>query len=120
MGVFFRTRGAEFLVQPTPATRTTAVEGASPSGQQDQPVCDVPLADLRGIHRTMYNPSMTTQELLIEEIRRQPEPVQREVLHFLRFLVRERDEQSWADVLPGREVEDEVLSILDGQGPQTR
>ena len=68
----------------------------------------------------MYNSHMTTQELLINEIRRQPEPVQREVLDFLRFLVRQRDEESWADVLPGREVEQEVLSILDGQGPQTR
>ena len=63
---------------------------------------------------------MSTQELLIEEIRRQPEPVQREVLHYLRFLVRERDDESWADVLPGRQIEQEVLSILDGQGPQTR
>jgi arylsulfatase A-like enzyme len=73
-----------------------------------------------GQQGTMYNSNMTTQELLIDEIRRQPEPVQREVLRFLRFLVRERDEESWADVLPGREVEHEVLSILDGQGPQTR
>jgi hypothetical protein len=63
---------------------------------------------------------MTTQELLLDEIRRQPEPVQREVLHFLRFLVRERDDEAWADVLPGRQVEQEILSILDGQGPQTR
>jgi hypothetical protein len=63
---------------------------------------------------------MTTQELLIEEIWRQPEPVQREVLHYLRFLVRERDNESWADVLPGRQIEQEVLSILDGRGSQTR
>jgi hypothetical protein len=63
---------------------------------------------------------MTTQDLLIDEIRRQPEPVQREVLHFLRFLVREREDDCWADVLPGREVEQEVLSILDGQERQTR
>ena len=62
---------------------------------------------------------MTTQELLIDEIRRQPEPVQREVLRFLRFLVNARDEESWPDVLPGPEVEQEVLGILDGQGPQT-
>ena len=60
---------------------------------------------------------MSTQELLIEEIRRQPEPVQREVLHYLRFLVRERDDESWVDVLPGRQIEQEVLSILDGQRP---
>ena len=43
--------------------------------------------------------------------------MQREVLHYLRFLVRERDDESWADVLPGRQIEQEVLSILDGQRP---
>ena len=63
---------------------------------------------------------MNTQELLINEIQRQPEPVQLEVLHFLRYLVREREDTSWADVLPNREVEQEVLSILDGQGSATR
>ena len=63
---------------------------------------------------------MTTQELLIQEIKRQPEPVQREVLHFLRFLVRERVDATWADLLPDREVEQEVLSILDGEKSETR
>lgn len=67
-----------------------------------------------------YNVSMTTQELLIEEIKRQPEPVQREVLHFLRFLVREHNDATWTDLLPDREVEQEVLSILDGQESETR
>jgi len=63
---------------------------------------------------------MTTQELLIEEIQRQPEPVQREVLHFLRFLVREYSDATWADVLPDRRVEQEVLDILDGEESETR
>jgi len=63
---------------------------------------------------------MTTQELLIEEIKGQPEPVQREVLHFLRFLVREQTDAAWADVLPDREVEQEVLDILDGEESETR
>jgi len=63
---------------------------------------------------------MTTQEVLIEEIKRQPEPVQREVLHFLRFLVREHSDATWADLLPDREVEQEVLSILDGEKSETR
>ena len=57
---------------------------------------------------------MTIQEMLIDEIRRQPEPVQRQVLRFLRFLVRERDDESWPDVLPGRAAEQEVLGMLDG------
>ncbi len=63
---------------------------------------------------------MSTQEMLIEEIKRQPEPVQREVLHFLQFLVRERQDESWTDVLPGRNVEQEILDTLDGRTPKTR
>ena len=58
--------------------------------------------------------------MLIEEIKRQPEPVQREVLHFLYFLVRERQDESWTDILPGRNVEQEILAALDGRTPKTR
>ena len=57
--------------------------------------------------------AMSTQELLIEEIKHQPEPVLREVWHFLKFLTRQREEEAWADLLPTREVEQEVLEILD-------
>ncbi len=63
---------------------------------------------------------MSTHELLIEELNRQPESVQREVLHFLRFLVQEREEAQWSDVLPNRVVEQEVLDILDGCEPEAR
>ena len=63
---------------------------------------------------------MSTYELLVEEINRQPESVQREVLHFLRFLVQQREEAQWSDVLPDREVEQEVLDILDGCEPKAR
>ncbi len=52
---------------------------------------------------------MSTQELLVEEIKKQPEPVLREVLHYLKFLARQREEEMLADVLPTREVEQEVL-----------
>ena len=58
---------------------------------------------------------MSTQEILVEEIKHQPEPVLREVLHYLKFLTRQREEEAWADVLPTREVEQEVLDILDGK-----
>ena len=34
---------------------------------------------------------MSAQEILIEEIKRQPEPVVREVLHYLKFLERQRE-----------------------------
>jgi hypothetical protein len=57
---------------------------------------------------------MSTQEMLLAEIKDQPEPVLREVWHYLRFLTRQREEEAWADVLPTREVEQEVLNILDG------
>ena len=59
--------------------------------------------------------NMSAQEILIEEIRRQPEPVVREVLHYLKFLERQRAQEDWADVLPSREVEQEKLDILDGK-----
>ena len=58
---------------------------------------------------------MSTQEILFEEIKHQPEPVLREVLHYLKFLERRNEEEAWADVLPSREVEQEVLDILDGK-----
>jgi hypothetical protein len=63
---------------------------------------------------------MSTQELLIQEIRRMPEPLAKEVLDFVRFIERQRQEEEWADVLPGREVEQEVLDIVDGHESKTR
>ena len=53
--------------------------------------------------------------MLIEEIRHQPELVVREVLHYLKFLERQRAQEAWSDVLPSREVEQEKLDILDGK-----
>jgi hypothetical protein len=44
--------------------------------------------------------AIKTQNLLIDEIGHQPEPVQLEVLHFPRFLIREREPTPWEDVLP--------------------
>ncbi|MBA4146595.1 MAG: hypothetical protein H0X66_00660 [Verrucomicrobia bacterium] len=58
---------------------------------------------------------MSAQEILLEEIKHQPEPVLREVLHYLRFLTRQREDEVWADVRPTREVEQEVLEILDSK-----
>jgi len=58
---------------------------------------------------------MSAQETLIEEIKHQPESVVREVLHYLKFLERQRAQEDWADVLPSREVEQEKLDILDGK-----
>jgi len=64
---------------------------------------------------TGYFQNMSTQELLLEEIKHQPEPVLRELWHYLKFLTRQREEEQWADVLPSREVEQEVLNILDAK-----
>ena len=58
---------------------------------------------------------MSAQEILIEEIKHQPEPVVREVLHYLKFLERQHAQENWSDVLPSREVEQEKLDILDGK-----
>jgi len=57
---------------------------------------------------------MSTQERLIQEIRKQPEPLLRELWHYLKFLERQHEDDQWADVLPGREVEQEVLDTIDG------
>jgi hypothetical protein len=56
---------------------------------------------------------MSAQEILIAEIKRQPEPVVRELLHYLKFIERQRAQEEWSDVLPSREVEQEKLDILD-------
>ncbi len=58
---------------------------------------------------------VSAQEILVEEIKHQPEAVLREVLLYLKFLTRQREETAWADVLPTREVEQEVLDILDAK-----
>lgn len=63
--------------------------------------------------KTHYTETMSTLEILTEEIRRQPEEVRREVLNYLRYVARQHEEAKWADVLPGRELEQEVLDILD-------
>lgn len=63
---------------------------------------------------------MSTQERLIQEIRNQPEPVLRELWHYLKFLERQRQEEEWADVLPGREIEQEVLESIDTDGTTPR
>ena len=77
-----------------------------------------------GLHfpaeRRLLTPAMSTQELLLEEIKKQPEPVLREVWHYLKFLSRQREEEAWADVLPSREVEQEVLNVLDGHELEAR
>jgi hypothetical protein len=61
------------------------------------------------------NRTMSAQEMLIEEIKHQPETVVREVLHYLKFLERQRAQENWDDVLPSREVEQETLDILDAK-----
>jgi hypothetical protein len=57
---------------------------------------------------------MSTQERLLEEIKRRPEPVLIEAWHYLKFLTGQREEEARADVLPSRQVEQEVLDHLDG------
>jgi hypothetical protein len=60
-------------------------------------------------------PDVSTQEILVEEIKHQPERVLRQVLLYLKFVARQDQEAAWGDVLPTREMEQEVLDILDGK-----
>jgi hypothetical protein len=65
--------------------------------------------------RTRCVPHISTQEILLEEIKHQPEPVLLEVWYYLKSLTRQREEEAWADVLPSRQVEQEVLDQLDSK-----
>jgi hypothetical protein len=58
---------------------------------------------------------MSAQDILIEEIKRKPEPLVREVLRYMKFLERQHEEEAWSDVLPSREVEQEKLDLLEGK-----
>ena len=63
---------------------------------------------------------MSAKEALLEEIQKQPEPVLQEVLHYLKHIERQRADAEWADVLPGRAIEQELLDIADGHAPAAR
>lgn len=64
--------------------------------------------------RSSFTP-VSTEEMIVEEIKHQPEPVLRELWHYLKFLTRQYAEEEWADGRPTRQVEQEVLDILDGK-----
>jgi hypothetical protein len=63
---------------------------------------------------------MSIQEQLIGEIQKQPETTLREVLHYLKFLERQRQEDEWSDLLPSRAVEQETLDAIDSNASITR
>lgn len=50
-----------------------------------------PLAQIR---RVWIIDTMSAQEILIEEIKHQPEPVLREVLNYLKFISRQREQEA--------------------------
>ncbi|MBK8038286.1 MAG: hypothetical protein IPK22_14325 [Verrucomicrobiaceae bacterium] len=56
---------------------------------------------------------MSARDAILSEIEVLPESVLREALHFIRFAARQQQEKEWQDVLPTREVEQEVLDLLD-------
>jgi hypothetical protein len=64
------------------------------------------------------NQTMSAQEILIEEIKHQPETVAREVLHYLKFLERQRESETpmeslvadtWEKLGPAPEVDYDKL-----------
>ncbi len=56
---------------------------------------------------------MSARDKLLAEIDKQPEPVLVETLHYLRFVAREHEKSEFDDILPTREVEQEVLNMID-------
>lgn len=56
---------------------------------------------------------MSVREAIIDELERVPESVLEETLHFMRFAARQQQESEWRDLLPHRQVEQEVLDLLD-------
>ena len=58
---------------------------------------------------------MSANERLLEEIKRQPEPVLIEVWHYSRFLTGKREEVERANVLPSCQVKREVLDHIDSR-----
>ena len=80
----------------------------------------VSTSDLRFAHKGGFLMGMSTQEMLLAEIKKQPEPVLREVWHYMKYLTRQREEEVWADMLATRQVEQEVLDILDAHESAAR
>jgi hypothetical protein len=56
---------------------------------------------------------MSIRDSLIHEIENQPDRVLIQALHFIRFTARQTDTEQWDDILPNREVEQEILDLLD-------
>lgn len=60
-----------------------------------------------------YHERMSVRYALLTEINQVPECVLVETLHFMRFAARQQEENEWRDLLPSREVEQEVIDLLD-------
>ncbi len=56
---------------------------------------------------------MSARDALLAEINQLPESVLVETLHFMRFAARQQEERDSHDVLVSREIEQEVLDLLD-------
>lgn len=68
--------------------------------------------DLLSWTQTAYFP-MSAKEALVAEIENQPESVLIETLHFIRFVSRQNQDERWAEVLPDRTVEQEILGLIE-------
>ena len=56
---------------------------------------------------------MSARDAIMTEIENLPEPVLLETLHFIRFVARQREDNELYDVLPSREIEQEILDLID-------
>ncbi|MEA3209799.1 MAG: hypothetical protein QOE70_2856 [Chthoniobacter sp.] len=63
--------------------------------------------------RSFYSSGMSARDAILTEVEHLPESVLQEALHFIRFVARQREDAEWQDILPSREVEQEVLDLID-------
>lgn len=58
---------------------------------------------------------MSARQAILSEIETLPDEVLQKVIHYIRVVARQQQEEEWSDVQPSREVEQEILDILDAK-----
>ncbi len=59
---------------------------------------------------------MSARQAILSEIETLPDEVLQKVIHYIRVVARQQQvEEDWSDVQPSREVEQEILDILDAK-----
>jgi hypothetical protein len=59
---------------------------------------------------------VSARQAILSEIETLPDEVLQKVIHYIRVVARQQQvEEDWSDVQPSREVEQEILDILDAK-----